>query len=382
MRRHALTLTTDPRLNTWRAFEEARSRDRWQRFKWVWLGPFFRGMPDRGLPGPLDWLVDAPALMEHVGGTPMRLINLPWAKALPSARVAATAARNHLAHEPEGARADIALDWLEGYERKRGNWAAVLQLHEAMPDTDLADIAELRERAAEQYLRAALREQNVAMRLGMYKQIGQIYPGSEASRAAGELARAEVDEITAQHIRLSRGFLLENSDVAGPLGLGLSPELLDGDPRNAELHPEGVTLVGSRFVRVSYLAAHGDDELRAERVMEVLGEEHLARVVSLLEERSYRNMLLDPIEMVGVDARRDAFFERARLGLATTTDARPNSISNYTYKGVRERYGIVRHRESILPFELVLQGSLNTLSLGAFPRLHTPRETPDAFLYR
>ncbi|MBW2359586.1 MAG: hypothetical protein JRG84_01675 [Deltaproteobacteria bacterium] len=382
MRRHALAITTNPYLNTWRAFEEARSHDRWQRFKWVWLGPFFQGLPDRGMPGPLEWLVDAPALVEHVGGTPMRLINLPWAEALPSARIVATAARNHLAHEPEGTRADVARDWLEDYEHGRQNWAAVLQLREDRPDADLAEIAEFRELAAEQYLQAALRESNIALRLGMYKEIGRIYPDSDASRAAGAVARAEVDEATAQHIRLSRGFLLENPDVAGPLGLGLSPELLDGDSTNAELHPEGVTLVGSRFVRVSYLAPHGDDEQEARRVMEVLEQEHLARVVSLLEEHTFHNMLLDPLEEVGVDARRDVFFERARLGMAEDSDTRPGSISNYTYKGVRERYGIVRHRESILPFELVFQGSLSSLSLGAFPRLHTPRETPDAFLYR
>ena len=49
---------------------------------------------------------------------------------------------------------------------------------------------------------------------------------------------------------------------------------------------------------------------------------------------------------------------------------------------VRERYGMVRHRESILPFDLVFQGSFSTLSLGAFPRMRKPKETPDAFLYR
>jgi hypothetical protein len=56
--------------------------------------------------------------------------------------------------------------------------------------------------------------------------------------------------------------------------------------------------------------------------------------------------------------------------------------SNFSYTGMRERYGMVRSRESILPFDLVIQGSLADLSLGAFPRIRTPRETPDAYLYR
>jgi hypothetical protein len=49
---------------------------------------------------------------------------------------------------------------------------------------------------------------------------------------------------------------------------------------------------------------------------------------------------------------------------------------------MRERYGLVRGRESVLPFDLVVQGSLQDLSLGAFPRWRPPKETPDAFLYR
>ena len=94
MQRHAEMLFNDPNRNTWQAFADARAQGRWNRFKWVLLGPFSDGIPDRGLPGPLEWIFDAPALAEHIGGAPMRLINLPWAKALPSARVTATAARS------------------------------------------------------------------------------------------------------------------------------------------------------------------------------------------------------------------------------------------------------------------------------------------------
>ena len=43
---------------------------------------------------------------------------------------------------------------------------------------------------------------------------------------------------------------------------------------------------------------------------------------------------------------------------------------------------MVRSRPSILPFDLVLRGSLEDFSLGAFPRLRKPLLTPDAFLYK
>jgi hypothetical protein len=49
---------------------------------------------------------------------------------------------------------------------------------------------------------------------------------------------------------------------------------------------------------------------------------------------------------------------------------------------MRERYGLVRSREPILPVELVVQGSFDDMSLGAFPRIRMPKRTPDAFLYR
>ncbi|MEE2677108.1 MAG: hypothetical protein VX546_00880 [Myxococcota bacterium] len=382
MQRHAERLFNDPNRNTWQAFADARARNRWDRFKWVLLGPFSDGIPDRGLPGPLEWVFDAPALAEHIGGAPMRLINLPWAKALPSARVTATAARNHLARDPRGPGSDSARAWLERYEKNRGNWIGALRAVEAGPDPDISEMATLRERAAYQYLDAATREPNFALRMGMYKQVGQIYPGSAAARQAGRLARDEADEVTVQAIRLSRGFLEENEEITGPRGLGLRPELLDGNPANAELHPDGVTLVGSQIVRVSFVGPSGDEDDPPERTHEILSDEQLGRVVSLVEEVSYRNMLLDPLDEVGVDAPRDYYFERARLGLAGTTKPRSGEISQYTYQGVRERYGMVRHRESILPFDLVFHGSLSTLSLGAFPRMREPKETPDAFLYR
>jgi hypothetical protein len=382
MARHAAALVANPNLNTYGAFRAARSGDRWNRVKWLFLGPFYGGLPDRGLPGPLEWLVDAPSLAESLFATPMRLINLPWARALPSARVAAAFARRHLERQPRGARSEEVRDWLEGYERKRGNWMAALAAAEGRPDPDLRELAELREKAARQYLEAALRERSLGMRIGMYRQLGITYPGSRAARVAGELARREVKGATAQRIRISRGFLEENPDLAGPQGLGLRRELLDDDPTNAELHPEGVTLLGARIVEVSYLARSGDEDDPARRVRETLSEEHLARIVSQLEETSYRNMLLDPDADVAPDARRDLFFERVRLGLADEVDERPGAISDYAYRGLRERYGMVRAREPILPFDLVLQGSFHSLSLGAFPRIRPPKETPDAILFR
>ena len=61
---------------------------------------------------------------------------------------------------------------------------------------------------------------------------------------------------------------------------------------------------------------------------------------------------------------------------------RASAESTYAFRGMREKYGLVRSRESILPVEIVLQGSFDDFSLGGFPRFRMPKPTPDAILYR
>jgi hypothetical protein len=130
------------------------------------------------------------------------------------------------------------------------------------------------------------------------------------------------------------------------------------------------------------VAASGDEDDPPARVRHEFGEAELARLVSLVDETTLRNAQIDPDDTLGADAARDLYFERARLGIADRTDERAAAESSYAYEGVRERYGLVRGRESILPFDLVVQGSFTDLRLGAYPRMREPKITPDAFLYR
>jgi hypothetical protein len=313
---------------------------------------------------------------------PVRLVQLPWAPPLGTERPIARDARRYLARRPSGAHAEELRVWLLDYESGRGNHLAALQLAEAQPGTDPERLAQLREDAARQWLDGAARERDRALRNGMYRQLARDLPDTVAGRQAGYRARQEVDDATPQRVRISRGYLVENPVVAGPQGLDLRPELLDGKPGNGEIHPEGVVLLGGSVVEVNYLDPGGDPEAAPRAEREELDPEEMARVVSVLEETSFRNSLLDADDAIVPDADRDAFFERLRLGLAEEIDTRPAAHSSYAYRGMRERYGMVRSRESILPFELVLRGSLSDLSLGAFPRFLEPRETPDAFLYR
>jgi len=382
MARHARALINDPTSNPYMAFSEARREDRKNRAKWVLLGPWSRGAPDRRLPGPLEWVIDLPAIGQTMVAFPMRLIQLPWMRSMPTARLAAVYGRRYLEMNPEGERVAEVREWLSAFERKRDNWIAVYNLALQDINYDADELAELREKAAEQATAFASREDRRDIRNAMYRRVAREYPDTEAGRRAGVAVREEILYATPQQIRISRGFLTENPEFAGYQGLGLEPELLDDDPVNGELHPGGIVLIGGRAIKLLFIGPSGDEEDPPIEIYQKVSEERFARMVAKLEETSFRNSLLDPDDAIVADANRDVVFERARVGLSGEIDTRPMAESTYSYLGMRERYGMVRSRESILPFSLVLQGSLSDLSLGAFPRINAPRETPDAFLYR
>ncbi len=382
MARHARALLFDPNASPYAAFRRARGEDRALRARWIFFGPFFAGPPERGIPPALNWAVELPSMAQSVVSAPMRLIQLPWTKPFPTADSAAYHARRYLDQHPRGEHADEARDWLEDLAESRENFVAMLSLAEDDPDADPEDLEELREKAADQVLHTATNEERRDMRMTLYQRLARDFPGTEAGEKAGHLLRADALESTPQHIAISRGFLEENPEVAGSQGLGLHPSLMDDDPSNGELHPDGVALLGGRVVEISYLAESGDEDDPPEKRREKLSEEHLARVVSRLEETSFENSLVDAEDPVVPDAQRDLFFERARLGLVDEVDRRAAAESDFTYTGMRERYGVVRSRESILPFDIVIKGSFPSLALGAFPRIREPRKTPDAFLYK
>jgi hypothetical protein len=382
MARHAATLVTSPESNPYRAYRRARVSHRLGEAGWVAFGPHAAGPRDRNLPAPLEWLVDLPSMAESLLSMPVRLLELPWKSAERVDRSSARYARSYLARRPDGVHAPELSEWLEKFEKDRGNPLGALPYAEARLAPGDPELETLREEAAQQWLDGASRERDVALRNGMYRELAREMQGTAAAHEAGVRARLEIEQGTPQDVRISRGFLEENPEVAGPEGFDLRPELLDGVASNGELHPNGITLLGGPVVETAYLDPSGDPDRPPREVREERTPEAMARIVSALEESSFRNSLLDADDPIVPDADRDAFFERLRLGLADEVDDRAAARSSYAYRGLRERYGMVRSRESVLPFDLVLRGSLTDMSLGAFPRMRPPPETPDAILYK
>lgn len=382
MARHANAIVRDPGRNSYEAFEKAKSLSRKHRAMWVAVGPWLKGPRELGLVRPLEWMIDLPSMAQSVVSAPLRLIQLPFMDVVPAEKLAAVFARRYLTRNPDGDHSRDVRDWLVGYEKERKNWIGVYQLVDLDPERDVERVAEFREKAAEQALELAEREARRDQRSAMYRRVAQQYTDTAAGQRAGTLASEERARSTPQQVAISRGFLTENRDFAGPLGLALDPHLLDGESSNGELHSSGVTLIGGRTIELHFLASSGDDDDPPMVLYQHLSEERFARLVAKLEETSFRNALIDPDEKIEADAHRDVFFERARVGLVEDIDSRALASSSYAYRGMRERYGMVRARESILPFDLVISGSLTDLSLGAFPRIRDPKTTPDAFLFR
>jgi hypothetical protein len=379
MARHAAWLIANPETNPFAAFQSARVERVGERANFVLLGPLARGARDRDLPRPVEYLLEGPVLLGTIGGIPSRLLQA--LVATPPARAPAVYARRYLALHPQGERAAEVREWLIGYSEDAGQALAAWELARA-GGADAERLAELERAAAQQMLETARKQKRQDLRLAMLGQIAEEHPDTEAGREAGELAHAELTQATVQSIRISRGFLVENPAVAGGAGVGLRPDLLDGRADNGELHPDGVRLIGGRVLEFSLVAPGGDPGDAPEILRREVSDERLARLVALLEETAIRNALVDPLNDTAPDARRDHFFERAKLGVADTPDTRASATSTFAFVGVREKYGMVRSRESILPVELVVQGSFPDLGLGAFPRLRMPKTTPDAVLYR
>jgi hypothetical protein len=378
MARHARAALADPRRNPHDLFRAARARDRWQRTAWIFFGPLAERPPKASIEGALQTLVDFPGVIQAGMTLPLRILQWPWMPPPATAKVTALQARRYLVRHPQGVHRDEVLGWLARYEGARNNHVGALRLAEQREPG--GDHDALREQAASQAFRVALGEQRRDVRQALLAGVSRRFPTTEAGDEAGRLVRIEAEEHTPQRIEISRGFLEENPEVAGPDGLDLDPALLDGNPSNGELHDDGIAWIGGRVIELAYVAASGDPDDEADRQTFAASDERLRQLVSRLEETSFRNALLDDDDPVIPDAERDLAFERARLGI-TKTPGVGAAPASFAYRGMRERYGVVRRREPILPFDIVVQGNLSDLSLGAFPRLREPKKTEDAPLY-
>jgi hypothetical protein len=383
MARHARTLLEDDWQNPHRAFERLKRKGRREELAWRLAGEWINRPRYPNLPTPLAYLIDTPTIAITIALAPIRALISPLTGGVPDFdRAAALAGYRYLLREPGGEAQRSVLHWLYDYETGKRRWDRALRLADLMSDFDPEERAALVEKTAAARLAHLDRLKRRDTRASLLTGVAQEFPDSDKGHEAGLRARQEREDASPQSIRISRSFLEENPDVAYDRGIGLNPRLLNGDLGDGELHPEGVVLRGGRVLEIRLIAEDGDDDAPPESRIRRISQKRLARIAVGLDEAVQRNGLIDADARYDADANRDVYLERARLGLTDAADGRPSAESTFVYQSLRERYGMVRGRDSVLPFDLVFRGSLGDFALGAFPRWRPPRETPDAFLYR
>jgi hypothetical protein len=381
MTRHAKQLVDDDWQNPYDAFRRLRSTGRREALAFRLAGEWVTRPRYPNLWPPVAYLIDTPTIAMTLVLAPLRALISPFTGFPDFQRATAVAGYRYLQLYPEGEHQREILSWLYDYEKAEDRPARALRLADMIPDFPDEERRALVEKSAKDQIEKLDRVDRRDQRSSVLRGVAGEYPDSKGGHEAGMKAREELLEASPQNIRITRGFLLENPRVAGDEGLGLNPALLDGDRTNGELHADGVVLRGGRFVEIRLMAEGSDEEAEPERTRK-LSPRRLTQLTAALDEAVRRNSLVDAGAAFDSDANRETYLEQAKLGLTDDPDLRPTAESTFVYKSLRERYGMVRGRDSLLPFDLVFRGSLGDFSLGAFPRWRPPQETDDAFLYR
>lgn len=383
MVRHARALLDDDWQNPHGGFERLRRKAGRDEFAWRVAGDWVRRPRYPNLPVPLAYLIDTPTIAMTIALAPLRLVISPFTGGTPDFRRApALAGYRYLIRYPAGEEQRPVIDWLYEYELDQERWGRALRMADWIPDFPEDLRAELVEKTATERVDRLEQLERRDERASILTGVAREFPDSEGGQLAGMQARAEREDASPQFIRITRGFLVENPEVAGQRGIGLNPALLNEDLADGELHSEGIVLRGGRILEIRLIAEGSNDKGPPESRTVKLSKERLRQLAAALDEAVQRNSLVDAASRFSADPNRDLFLERAGLGLTDAPDLRPTAQSSFVYQSLRERYGMVRGRDSVLPFDLVFRGSLGDFSLGAFPRWRAPRETPDAFLYR
>jgi hypothetical protein len=382
MARHAAALIDSDWQNPYGAFVRLRRKAERDDLAWRLAGEWVNRPRYPNIPAPIAYLIDMPTIAITIVLAPLRALTSAWTGTPDFRRAPALAGYRYLSVYPDGEEQRTVVDWLYDYETDRKHWGRALRLADLIPDFSPEERAKLVEKTADERLEQVAKIERRDSRASVLQGVAREYPDSKSGHDAGLQARADYEDSSPQHIRITKGFLLENPAVAGQDGVGLNPKLLNGDLSDGELHPDGLVLRGGRTLEILLIAEGSDKKDPPKSELRRISKERLMRLAASLDEAVQTNSLIDADARQAADAGRDVYLERAGLGLTEDVDVRPTAESTYVYQSLRERYGLVRGRDSILPFDLVFQGSLGQFTLGAFPRWRMPKETPDAFLYR
>ena len=238
-----------------------------------------------------------------IAAAPLRALLSPFTGGTPTRRAPALAGYRYLVRYPDGEEQRAVIDWLYAYERDQERWGERCDSPTGSRNTARKS-APVRRKTTEERLALVDDIDQYGTRSTVLRGVAREFPDSEGGKAA-DSGRAQREDASPQFIRITRGFLFENPEVAGDDGVGINPLLLNEDLRDGELHPEGIVLRGGRVLEISLVAdGEDEDEPYASRFVE-LSETRLRRLTATLDEAVQRNGLIDADSRFDADPNRD-----------------------------------------------------------------------------
>lgn len=247
---------------------------------------------------------------------------------------------------------EVCLLLAEAYEKEERLDRALYYYREA--DADPGAIQQIEGRLAELILKR-VEGTPPTQRAGQFLAILKNYPGTEAAREAGRKLRGLLAP-QYQGLRLSRAFLQEYPTVARE-GLGLKPTLFDDDRNNGEIAADGVTLLETGQLVITFEDGGGT---RSEAYN--LDRATAARVLRVLREGVYQAALQEPGDAASLFVGQTDLpaFLFARNPAEDRVDREPEMpLHPYEFLGEAEKGD-----QSFLPFpEIVGSASMNGVRL-------------------
>ena len=173
--------------------------------------------------------------------TMAKLLRLVTGNPVPRQQII-TAGEQYVHDTPPDARNPQIYETLaEAYE-KEGRLDKALSYYKLSGKED--GQTRLQEQAGEAILNMAQKSDHQEQKENYLRTVVEQYPTTKAAREAAPLLR-DLNLPANRGLRLTKAFLREHDELTGPSGLGLKPELFDGDVDNVELADDGITLLGS-----------------------------------------------------------------------------------------------------------------------------------------
>lgn len=149
-------------------------------------------------------------------------------------------AQTYVHQTPPERRTPEVYDLLASSYQREGRLDRAMHYYQLAGRED--KIPKLKEQAAEALLEQADKTPHRADKLAALQTLAEHYPDTKAAKKAAPKLR-ELSRWENQGLQLSKAFLKEHDDLIGPYGLGLKPQLVDGDWDNLELSDEGITIL-------------------------------------------------------------------------------------------------------------------------------------------